>query len=61
MEKYITFLLPIEKEITVYDKDSGEWIDKKITYKLKFIDNARSLQDSLSIFGDNFAEEIEKS
>ena len=38
MKKYITFLVPIEKEC-----DSG----KTITYKLKFIDSLRFMSTSL--------------
>lgn len=44
-----------------YDKESAEWIDKKITYKLKFNDSERSMQDLLSSLAENHAEEIDKS
>lgn len=44
-----------------YDKESEEWIDKKITYKLKFNDSERSMQDLLSSLVENHAEEIDKS
>ena len=43
-EKYITFSVPIKKE-----HDNG----KTTTYKLKFIDSYRFMQDSLSNLVDN--------
>ena len=43
-EKYITFSVPIKKE-----QDNG----KTTTYKLKFIDSCRFMQDSLSNLVDN--------
>ena len=39
-EKYITFTILIEKEVTRIDKNGGE-ITKNISYILKFIDSAR--------------------
>ena len=44
-EKYITFSVPIKKE-----HDNG----KTTTYKLKFIDSYRFMQDSLSNLVDNY-------
>ena len=46
-EKYITFSVPIKKE-----HDNG----KTATYKLKFIDSCRFVQDSLSNLVDNLSE-----
>ena len=46
-EKYITFSAPIKKE-----HNNG----KTTTYKLKFIDNYRFMQDSLSNLIDNLSE-----
>ena len=46
-EKYITFSLPIKKEL-----DNG----KSITYKLKFIDSFRFISSSLSSLADNLYE-----
>ena len=46
-EKYITFSVPIKKE-----HDNG----KTTTYKLKFIDSYRFMQDSLSNLVDNLSE-----
>ena len=46
-EKYITFLVPIKKEL-----DNG----KTVTYKLKFIDSFRFMQTSLSKLVDNLSE-----
>ena len=39
-EKYMTFTVPIEKEVTRIDKN-GERITKNISYILQFIDSAR--------------------
>ena len=39
-EKYITFTVPIEKEVTRIDRN-GEEITKTISYRLQFIDSAR--------------------
>ena len=51
MEKYITFSVPIKKEVI---NDNG---DKKIiTYKLKFIDSFRFISNSLSKLVDNTSE-----
>ena len=46
-EKYITFSVPIKKEL-----DNG----KSITYKIKFIDNFRFMSSSLSNLVDNLSE-----
>ena len=46
-EKYVTFLIPIKKE-----NDNG----KTVTYKIKFIDTGRFLQNKLSDLADNFSE-----
>ena len=46
-EKYITFFVPIKKE-----HGNG----KTTTYKLKFIDSYRFMQDSLSNLVDNLSE-----
>ena len=48
-EKYITFSLPIKKEL-------GN--DKSITYKIKFIDSFRFMSSSLSSFVDNLSKEL---
>ena len=48
MEKYITFSLPIKKEVNNYDDKK-----KEITYKLKFIDSFRFMPDLLSNLVDN--------
>ena len=45
-EKYITFSVPIKKVL-------GN--DKTVTYKLKFIDSYRFMQDSLSNLVDNLS------
>ena len=48
MDKYITFSVPIKKEVNNYDGKN-----KTITYKLKFIDSFRFIPDSLSNLVDN--------
>ena len=47
IEKYKTFSVPTEKEITGINKDSNESI-VTISCKIKFIDNARFMAISLS-------------
>ena len=55
-EKYKTFSVPIKKEIKKIDKDGNE----TISYKIKFIDNARFIASSLSNLVDNLTEGINK-
>ena len=43
LEKYITFTVPIEKEVTKIDKN-GEQITKNIFFMLQFIDSARFME-----------------
>ena len=59
MEKYKTFSVPIEKEVTKIDKDGNESI-ATISYKIKFFDSARFMASSLSNLVDNLAEGIHK-
>ena len=54
-EKYITFTVPIEKEITRIDKN-GAKITKHKSYILQFIDSARFTASSLSNFVNNLSE-----
>ena len=57
-EKYITFSVPIKKEIRKKDKDGNDKIIK-ISYKIKFTDSFRSLlivSTSLSKLVDNLSE-----
>ena len=58
-EKYITFTVPIEKEVTRTDKN-GEEITKNISYILQFIDSARFMASSLSNLANNLSEEIHR-
>ena len=58
-EKYITFTVPIEREITKIDKN-GEEITKYISYILQFIDSARFMARSLSYLANNISEGIHK-
>ena len=46
-EKYITFSVPIEKEITKKDRDGNDKITK-ISHKIKFIERFRFMSSSLS-------------
>ena len=48
MEKYIPFSVPVKKEVINNNGDK-----KIITHKLKFIDNYRFMQNSLSELVDN--------
>ena len=54
-EKYKTFPLPIEKEVTNIDKDGNESA-VTISYKIKFIDSATFIASSLSNLVDNLPE-----
>ena len=58
-EKYITFTVPIEKQITIIDKN-GEEVTKNISYILQFIDSARFMASSLSNLVNNLSEGIHK-
>ena len=53
-EKYITFSVPIKKEISKKDKII------KISYKIKFIDSFRFISTSLSNLADNLSEALHK-
>ena len=53
-EKYITFSVPIKKEIIKKDKNSNDKITK-ISYKIKFIDSFRFMSTSLSNLVDNLS------
>ena len=53
-EKYITFSVPIKKQITKIGKDGYDKI-VNISYKIKFIDNFRFMSSSLSNHVDIFA------
>ena len=58
-EKYITFTVPIEKEVTRVDKNREE-ITKNISYILHFIDSARFMANSLSNLVNNLSEGIHR-
>ena len=59
-EKYITFSVPIKKVLdndNDNDKKNGKGKKAKtITYRLRFIDSCRFMQDSLSNLVDNLSE-----
>ena len=52
-EKYITFSVPIKKEIIKKDNDGNDKTTK-ISYKIKFIDSFRFMSSSLSILVKDF-------
>ena len=58
-EKYITFTVSIEKEVTRIDKN-GEEIAKNISYILHFIDRARFMASSLSNLDNNLSEGLHR-
>ena len=58
-EKYITFTVSIEKEVTRTDKNEEE-ITKNTSCILQFIDSARFMASSLSNLVNNFSEGIHK-
>ena len=58
-EKYITFTVPIEKEVTRIDKN-GEEITKNVSYVLQFIDSTRFMAISLSNHVNNLSEGIHR-
>ena len=59
-EKYISFLVPIIKEIKK-TKINGEEITKTIAYKLKFFDSVRLVASLLLKIVENFSEGIYKT
>ena len=54
-EKYITFSVPIKKEITKKDKNGNDLITK-MSCNIKFIDSFRFMSTSLSNFVDNLPD-----
>ena len=56
-EKYIAFLVPIEKELITIDKN-GEEIANSVSYRLQFIDSLRFMTSLLSNLVNNLAEVI---
>ena len=54
-EKYITFLVPIKKQITKIGKDGNDKI-VDISYKIKFTDSFRFISSSLSNLVANLSE-----
>ena len=58
-EKYKTFSIPIENEVTKIDKDGNEGV-VTISYKIKFIGSAIFMATSLSNLVDNLTEGIHK-
>ena len=54
-EKYITFSVPVKKEITKIDKDGNDKI-MKISYKINSIDSSKFMSSSLSSLVDTLSE-----
>ena len=54
-EKYITFSVPIKKQITKIDQDGNDKI-VDISYKIRIIDSFRFMSSSLSNLVDNLSE-----
>ena len=54
-EKYITFSVPVKKEIKKKDENGNEKITK-ISYKIKFIDSFRFMSTSLPNLVSNLSE-----
>ena len=54
-EKYITFSVPIKKEIAKKDKNGNDKITK-ISYKINFIDRYRCMSTSVSNLVSNLSE-----
>ena len=59
IERYITFTVPVENEVTRINKN-GEEVTKNIPYILRFIDSARFMASSLSNLVINFSEGIHR-
>ena len=58
-EKYITFTVPIEKEVTRINKNREE-ITKNVSHILQLIDSTRFMTISLSNLVNNLSERIHK-
>ena len=58
-EKYITFTVPIEKEVTRIDKNGAE-ITANISYILQFANSARFMASSLSSLVNNLSEGLHR-
>ena len=59
-EKYITFIFPVEKEVTIIDKN-GEEITKNTSYILQIIDSTMFMTSSLSNLYNNLSEGIHRT
>ena len=59
-EKYITFSVPVKKEIKKKDENGNDKITK-ISYKVKFIDSFRFMSTSLLNLVSNLSEGLHKS
>ena len=58
--RYKTFFVPIETQVTKIDKDCNESV-VTVSYKIKFIDGARFMANSISNLVDSLAGRIHKT
>ena len=58
-EKYIFFIVKIEKEVTKIDENGKEITESK-SYRLQFIDSSRFMERLLSNLVNNLTEDIQK-
>ena len=58
-EKYITFTVPMEKEVARINNNAEE-VTKYISYILQFIDSARFIASSLSNLVNNLSDKIHR-
>ena len=56
--KYITFSVPIEREVTKTDKNGNKFRKNQISYRQQFIDSVRFMTISSSILVYNVSKEI---
>ena len=59
IERYKTFTIPIEKEVTKIDKN-GEDVTKNIPYIIPFTDSMRLMASSLPNLANSFSEAIHR-
>ena len=59
-EKYITFTVPVEKEVTRINKN-GEEVTKNISYISQFIDSAKFITSSLLNLLNNLSERLHRT
>ena len=58
-EKFITFTIPIEKEVARTDKNREEIIEKNISYMLQIIEGTRCMANTSNLL-NNISEQIHR-